>query len=177
MVNFCPFERKPFGEQAFCFFLFEVYGVVLLDCREHDERLCQRYAARALYLVEQGFESAGRLGIDLQQEVEVAGYVVALGYLLVRFHKFVEVVVVFRVLHANGDERGDIHAELLAVEHDGVLPDYAVGLKLLYALDDRRDGHIDLRAYHRCVFPCIFLETFDYFNIYLVQDINPCAAD
>ena len=54
----CKNNLLSFRRAGFLFFLFEVYGVVLLDCREHDERLCQRYAARTLYLVEQGFESA-----------------------------------------------------------------------------------------------------------------------
>ena len=88
----------------------------------------------------------------------------------------VEIVVVLRMLHAHRDERGDVHAELLAVEHDGILLDYAVGFELLDALDNSRDGHVDLRADYRSVFSCVFLETFDYLNIYLVQDIIPCAA-
>ena len=164
-------------EQVFCAdILFEIYRVVLFDCRENDERLCQRNAARALYLVEQRFKSAGRFGVDFEKKVEVAGDVVTLGYLLVGLDEFVEIVVVLRMLHAHRDERGDVHAELLAVEHDGVLLDYAVGFELLYALDNGRDGHVDLRADYRSVFSCVFLETFDYLNIYLVQDIIPCAA-
>ena len=110
--------------------------VVLLDGGENNKRLCQGDTAGTLYLIEEGFKSAGGFGVDFEQKIKIPGYVVTFGNLLVGLDKLIKVVVIFRMLHAHGDESGDVHSELFAVEHNGVLLDNTVCLKLLYALYD-----------------------------------------
>ena len=129
-----------------------------LDGLQNKMGMGAGYAFNALDLTVYGFQLVGRGTGDVQEEVEVAGKIVAVGNVGVVDDGTAEAVVVLGVLQADLHKRGYVKAQLLAVYLDLIALDDAAVLHLADAVHNGRNRQVHFLADIRSGFSGVVLE-------------------
>lgn len=134
------------------------------------------YAFNALDFTVYGFQFVGRSTGDVQQEVKVAGEVVAVGDVGVVDDGAAEAVVVLGVFQADFHESGDVKAQLFAVDLYFVALDDAAVLHLADAVHNAGNGQVHFLADVGSGFSGVMLEYVQNGIIDLIHGGPPCVA-
>ena len=129
-------------------------------------------AFNALDFTVYGFQFIGRGTGDVQQEVEVAGEVVAVSDVGVVYDCFAEAVIELGVFQADFHKCGNVKAQLLAVDLYFIALDDAAVFHLTNTVHDRRNGQVYFLADVGSGFSCVVLQNIQNGIIDLIH-VNP----
>ena len=127
--------------------IFGLQGVLTcLDGLQNKMGVGAGYAFNALDLTVYGFQLIGRGTGDVQEEVKVAGEVIAVGNIGVVDDGFAEAVIELGMLQADFHEGGHVEAQLLAVDLYFVALDDAAVFHLADTIHNGRNRQVHFLA-------------------------------
>ena len=160
--------------------LHSVFGLqrvlACLDGLQYEVGVGAGYTFDALDLTVYGFQLVRGGAGDVQQEVEVAGEVVAVGDVGVVDDGAAEAVIVLGVFQTDFHKRGNIKAQLLAVYLNFIALDDAVVFHLADAVHNAGNGQMHFLADVGSGFACVLLKYIQNGIIDLIHVNPPCFS-